>query len=70
MNATMSKRNIPVPKRDDEFEHLENELNEAIKSVETFNRAAENLLREFTKSESDETVTDGVDESGTEQIEP
>lgn len=47
----MSKREIPIPERDDEFMDLEDELNKAMQTVEQHNKSTESALREFAESE-------------------
>lgn len=58
----MSKREIPIPERDDEFTDLDDELSRAIQAVEQHNKSTETALREFIESEESE---DSVSEDET-----
>ncbi len=59
----MGKRDIPVPKRSDEFASLENELLDAIASVESQTRSAEQMLASYAEPEASADGTAGEEQS-------
>jgi len=62
----MGKRDIPAPKRPEEFTSLEIELIEAIENIRTRNRAVEDMLASYAKAAdpADETADElSVDEA-------
>jgi len=62
----MGKRDIPTPKRPEEFTSLETELIEAIENIHTRNRAVEDMLDSYAKAADpgDETADEpSVDEA-------
>jgi len=75
----MGKRDIPIPKRPDEFTDLETELIEAIENIETHTRAVEDMLVSYIKADEpseeiseesmvgDETVAIVPDQNGAVQ---
>ena len=58
----MGKRDIPIPKRPDEFTDLETELIEAIENIETHTRAVEDMLVSYAKTDEpgDETSEESL----------
>ena len=62
----MGKRDIPTPKRPDEFTSLETELIEAIENIDMRTRAVEDMLASYAKAAEpgDETADEpSVDEA-------
>lgn len=57
----MSKKEIPIPQRDDEFTDLDDELGRAMKAVEQHNRITETALREFMEAEGPVGEDEGAD---------
>ncbi len=74
----MGKRDIPIPRRPDEFTNLETELLEAIENIEKHTRAVEDMLVSYAEagdeisdepSVGDETTTLASDQNGDVQPE-
>ena len=75
----MGKRDIPIPKRPDEFTDLETKLIEAIENIEMHTRAVEDMLVSYAKADEpddkiseeslvgDETVAPASEQNGAVQ---
>ena len=66
----MGKRDIPMPKRPDEFTDLETELIEAIENIEMHTRAVEDMLVSYVKADEPSDEISEESTVGDESVAP